>query len=209
MLTLFHSPGTCSLGIHCLLEEIGAPYELRLVDVTKGQQHSPDFVAVNPKSKVPALNREQGGLLTEWPAIATWLALTHPQTHLLPTDAEGMARALESVDYVVATVHMQGFTRIFKPDHFSTNEADHPAIREKGRQIFEKGLASFNEKLGDHAYLGGDEPSIADFALFYIEFWRVMRMKLELPAHLAGHFTRMKQRPAVARALAQEGFAQA
>ena len=207
MLTLFHSPGTCSLGIHCLLEEIGAPYDLRLVDVTKGQQHSPEFVAVNPKSKVPALNREQGGLLTEWPAIATWLALTHPETHLLPTDAEGMARALESVDYVVATVHMQGFTRIFKPDHFSTNEADHPAIREKGRQIFEKGLASFNDKLSDAPYLGGEHPSIADFALFYIEFWRVMRMKLELPTHLAGHFMRMKHRPGVARALAQEGFA--
>ncbi len=207
MLTLFHSPGTCSLGIHCLLEEVGAPYELHLVDVTKGQQHSPEFVSVNPKSKVPALNREQGGLLTEWPAIATWIALAHPQKHLLPLDAEGMARTLESVDYVVASLHMQGFTRIFKPDHFSANADDHPAIREKGRQIFEKGLASFNEKLGDQAYLGGDEPSIADFALFYIEFWRVMRMKLELPAHLAGHFARMKQRPGVSRALAQEGFA--
>ena len=207
MLTLFHSPGTCSLGIHCLLEETGAPYELRLVDVTKGQQYGPDFVAVNPKSKVPALNREEGGLLTEWPAIATWLALTNPEKGLLPADAEGMARTLESVDYVVASLHMQGFTRIFKPDHFSPNEADHPAIREKGRQIFEKGLANFNEKLGGSAYLGGDHPSIADYALFYIEFWRVMRKKLELPANLAGHYNRMRQRPGVARALAQEGFA--
>ena len=144
--------------------------------------------------------------MTEWPAIATWLALTHPETHLLPTDAEGIARTLESVDYVVASLHMQGFTRIFKPDHFSPNEADHPAIREKGRQIFEKGLASFNDKLGGDAYLGGERPSIADYALFYLEFWRVMRMKLELPANLAGHFTRMKQRPGVARALEQEGF---
>jgi hypothetical protein len=57
MNTLFHSPGTCSLGIHVLLEEIGAPYELALIDVTKGKQHQPDYLAINPKSKVPALQR--------------------------------------------------------------------------------------------------------------------------------------------------------
>ncbi len=54
---LFHSPGTYCLGVHVLLEEIGAPYELALVDVTKGKQHRPDYVAVNPKAKVPALQR--------------------------------------------------------------------------------------------------------------------------------------------------------
>lgn len=56
---LFHSPGTCSLGVHVLLDDIGAPYELALFDLTKGKQQQPDYVAVNPKAKVPALQRAE------------------------------------------------------------------------------------------------------------------------------------------------------
>ena len=206
MNTLFHSPGTCSLGIHILLEEIGAPYELTLIDVTKGKQYQPDYLAINPKSKVPALQRADGSLLTEWPAIAAWLALSNPDKNLMPTDPEGLARTLEAVDYIISTVHMHGFTRLWLPIHFSPNEADHPAIREKGRQIFEKGLAHFNAQLEGRDYLGGESPSIADAALFYVTFWKVNRMKQEPPPNLAAHYARMCQRPAVARALQMEGL---
>jgi glutathione S-transferase len=207
MNTLFHSPGTCSLGIHILLEEIGAPYELTLIDVTKGKQHQPDYLAINPKAKVPALKRADASLLTEWPAIAVWLALSNPDKNLLPSDPEGLARTLEAVDYIIASVHMHGFTRLWLPIHFSPNEADHPAIREKGRQIFEKGLAHFNTQLEGRDYLGGASPSIADAALFYVTFWKVNRMKQDPPPNVAAHYARMCQRPAVARALQMEGLA--
>lgn len=155
---LYHSPGTCSLGVHCLIEEVGAPYELVKIDLMKGQQHSGEYTAVNAKSKVPALLREDGSLLTEWPAIATWLALTHPEKGLLPTDAEGLARTLEHVDYIVATLHMQGFTRIWRPDHFASSEAEQEVVRKKGRDIYEKGLAHFEAKLDGRDYLGGKPP---------------------------------------------------
>ena len=206
MNTLFHSPGTCSLGIHILLEEIGAPYELTLIDVTKGKQHQPDYLAINPKAKVPALQRGDGSLLTEWPAIAVWLALSNPDKKLLPSDTEGLARTLEAVDYIISTVHMHGFTRLWLPIHFSPNEADHPAIREKGRQIFEKGLAHFNAQLEGLDYLAGETPGIADAALFYVTFWKVNRMKQEPPPNVAAHYARMCQRPAVIRALQMEGL---
>ena len=203
---LFHSPGTCSLGIHILLEEIGAPYELTLIDVTKGKQHQSDYLAINPKAKVPALQRGDGSLLTEWPAIAVWLALSNPDKKLLPSDTEGLARTLEAVDYIISTVHMHGFTRLWLPIHFSPNEADHPAIREKGRQIFEKGLAHFNAQLEGRDYLAGENPGIADAALFYVTFWKVNRMKQEPPPNVAAHYARMCQRPAVVRALQMEGL---
>jgi glutathione S-transferase len=206
MTTLYHSPGTCSLGIHLLLEEIGKPYQLELVDLTKGMQHKPEFVAVNPKSKVPALKRDDGSLLTEWPAIAVWLALTNPEKKLLPSDAEGMARTLETVDYVVASVHMQGFTRMWMPQHFSSNEADHPAIKEKGRGVYDKGLAHFNALLGSNDYFGGAQPNIADYAVFYVEYWKVNRLKEELPPNLAAHYQRMRARPAVEKAIKMEGL---
>ena len=75
---LFYSPGACSIGIHVLLEEIGKPYEAQLVNLREGGQFKPDFTAVNPKSKVPTLVRDDGSVLTEYPAIAYWLARTNP-----------------------------------------------------------------------------------------------------------------------------------
>ncbi|MDO9439313.1 MAG: glutathione S-transferase N-terminal domain-containing protein [Beijerinckiaceae bacterium] len=207
MTKLFYSPGSCALGIHVLLEEVGQPYELAKVDLMARQQYEPAFVAVNPKSKVPALVRDDGSVLTEWPAIATWLALTNPGRKLLPTDPEALVRTLESVDYVVATLHMQGFTRVWRPDHFTPTEADYPVVKKKGHEIVEKGLAAFEEKLEGRDYLGGADMSIADAALFYFEFWIDSRLKQAMPKNLAAHYQRMRARPAVAKVLKDEGFA--
>jgi len=203
---LMFSPGACSIGIHLLLEEIGKPYESERVNLMEGAQYKAEFTSVNPKSKVPALVRDDGSVLTEFPAIAYWLARTNPQAHLLPDDAESQARALEAIDYVVATMHMQGFTRIFRPGNFSPNEADADAVKARGREIFEKGLALMDKALAGKDYLVG-QFSIADAALFYVEFWGAARLKLQLPANCAAHYQRMLARPAVQRMLQQEGLA--
>jgi len=71
---LYYSPGACSIGIHVLLEEIGKPYEAVKLNFQEGQQYKPEFTSVNPKSKVPTLQRDDGSVLTEYPAIAYWLA---------------------------------------------------------------------------------------------------------------------------------------
>jgi glutathione S-transferase len=117
---LLFAPGTCSLGIHLLLEEIGKPYETQRVNLQEGAQHKPDFTSVNPKSKVPTLVRDDGSVLTEFPAIAFWLARTNPEAKLPPDDPDGQARALEAMDYVAGTMHPQGFGRIFRPSNFSS-----------------------------------------------------------------------------------------
>ena len=206
---LYYSPGACSLGIHVILEEIGKPYELAKLNLMEGQQHKPDFTAINPKGKVPTLVRDDGSVLTEFPAIAAWLARTNPDKALLPDDVEGQTRALEAMDYVVATLHMQGFSRMFRPANFAPSEADHEAVKARGREIFEKGLKVMGEALGDREYLGGGAFSVADAALFYVEFWAADRMHMELPPRCAAHYGRMKARPAVRKVLADEGFAAA
>ncbi|HUC18452.1 MAG TPA: glutathione S-transferase N-terminal domain-containing protein [Acetobacteraceae bacterium] len=205
---LFYSPGACSLGIHLLLEEIGKPYELSLLPIRNGAQLEPEFTAINPKSKVPTLIRDDGSVLTEFPAIAFWLARTNPEARLLPPDVEGQARALEAIDYAVATIHMQGFTRIVRPENFSPDpaEAEKEKVRARGREIFEKGLALTDKSLNGKRYVVGPF-SIADAALFYVEFWASSRANIALPANCAAHYGRMKARPAVARALEQEGLA--
>jgi glutathione S-transferase len=204
---LYYSPGSCALGIHVLLEEIGKPYELQKVNLAAREQYAPDYVAINPKSKVPALQRDDGSVLTEWPAIASWLALTNADKGLLSTDPETLARTLEAVDYVAASLHMQGFTRIWKPEGFTPNEADHAAVKARGQEIVEKGLKSFDSVLEGRDYVGGEKMSIADAALFYLEFWIVERLKQQLPPNVAKHYARMKARPAVQKVLKDEGLA--
>jgi glutathione S-transferase len=204
MMKLYYGAGACSLGIHLLLEEIGKPFELEKVELAKGVQYEPGYTAVNPKSKVPTLVRDDGSVLTEFPAIAVWLALTNPEKKLLPQDPDGIARCLETMDYIVATLHMQGFTRIFRPGNFAPTQADHEAVKARGREIFEKGLAQIEKGLKGRDYVLGDF-SIADAALFYVERWAT-NAGIALPPNCAAHFERMKARPAVQRALAKEGL---
>ncbi|WP_407521271.1 glutathione S-transferase family protein [Methylobacterium oryzisoli] len=204
-MNLYYSPGACSIGIHVLLEEIGKPYEPRKVSLKDGEQYKPEFLAINPKAKVPTLVRDDGTVLTEFPAIATWLALTNREKQLLPDSPEAIARVLEALDYIVATIHMQGFSRIFRPGNFAPNEADHEAVKAKGREIFEKGLGVMNKALEGRDYVV-DSFSIADVALFYVEFWGAERLKMALPANCAAHYARMKARPAVQKVLQAEGF---
>jgi glutathione S-transferase len=203
---LFYSPNACSLGIHILLREIGQPFELVKTDLHQGAQHTPEFLAVNPKAKVPVLQRDDGGILTEFPAIAFYLARTNPQMHLLPTDLEGEVRALERLDYMVATIHMRGFTRLLRPSLFSTTPGDEDKVRQVGRDIVLQGFANLAPLLGDNPYIMGDF-SVVDCALFYLEFWARTRTDITVPEHLDAHLNRMLTRPAVQQALAAEGLA--
>jgi len=113
--------------------------------------------------------RDDGSVLTEFPAIATWLARKNPEKGLLPSDADAEARAFEAMDYVVSTMHMQGFSRMFRPANYAPTEADHDKVKARGKEIMEKGLAILDKALEGKEYIAG-KFSIADAALFYIEY---------------------------------------
>jgi glutathione S-transferase len=203
---LMYSPGACSIGIHVLLEEIGKPYEAQLVNLREGGQFKPEFTSVNPKSKVPTLVRDDGSVLTEYPAIAYWLARTNPGKKLLPDDVDAQARVLEALDYAVSTVHMQGFSRLFRASNYTPNPADEDKVKERGKELAERGFAVLDKALAGKDYLVGSF-SIADSALFYVEFWGGKRMNMKLPPNCDAHLNRMLARPAVQRVLQQEGLA--
>ena len=201
---LFYSPGACSLGIHVILEEIGAPFELVLSSARDGSLYTPEFMAMNPKSKVPTLMRDDGSVVTEYPAISMWLGRTHPAAKLIPDDVDLEIRMLEAIDYIVATVHMQGFTRIARPARFTEREDDHDAVKATGRGIYLQGMQLLDKQLEGRDWLIGPY-SLADAALLYVEAW-APRAEIELPANCAAHLKRMKQRPAVQRAFRAEGL---
>src|SRR5260370_12969347 len=130
---LYYMPGACSIGIHVLLEKIGKPDDLQKMDGAKQEQYGPEFVKLNPESKVAALQRDDGSVLTEFPAIATWLARKNPEKGLLPSDADGEASALEAMDYAGSTMHMQGFPRKFRPMNYAPTETDHDTLKDRGK----------------------------------------------------------------------------
>lgn len=201
---LYMTPGSCSTGIHILLEEIDIPFEAYLVNLMAGDHNKADFVAINPKSSIPTLVRDDGSVLTEFQAIAYWLARSNPKARLWPDDLENEVRVIETMDYVVGTIHGQGYTRIFTADNFTPNAADHDAIKLRGHEIVAKCFAVMNEALAGKEYVAGNF-SIADAALFYVEFW-ADKIKIELPVNCLAHYQRMLTRPAVQRVLREEGY---
>lgn len=200
---LIYSPGACSLGIHVILEEIGQPFETQRVSTRDGSVHKPEFTAINPKSKVPTLIRDDGSVLTEFQTIAFWLARANPSAGLIPDDLEGQARVLEMLDYICGTIHPQGFTRQFRPVNFARDEADQPRVVAQGKALAEKYLALLADSWKGDEWLLPTGYSVADAALFFMDQW-CGRSGITPPDRITRHQQSMLARPAVQRALARE-----
>ena len=209
---LYWGKHTCAIGIHVLLEEIGRPFTLEEVDVLGQENRGEAFKAVNPKMKVPVLVRDDGSHLTEYGAIATWLALTNPGKALIPENVEDRVRAIEIMDYAVGTLHGQAFGRVFMPTKFEPKDLLHKAglgqssTKAEGLAMVRQGFDILDRQLEGRAYAGGQGFSIADTALFYCERW-APEVGVALPANLAAHLDRMRARPSVRRALEVYGEA--
>lgn len=106
MFALYYTPHTCSLASHIALEDAGAEYELRRIDFSKNEQQSPEYLRVNPKARVPALVTPHG-ILTETPAILTFIAQTFPQAALAPlNDPFAFAELQAFTSYLCSTLHV-------------------------------------------------------------------------------------------------------
>ena len=200
----FYSPNSCAIGIHIILEEIGADYESVGISLADKDQLRPEFQALNPKGKVPTLIRDDGSTLTEFQTIAFWLARMTPEAGLYPDGLEDQTRLMELLDFIVASVHMRGFTFISVAPKFTPNQEAQKDLQAHGRAQADLGFARLAEILGDKDHLLGDF-SLADAALFYLTHW-ALRADVPMPAAIAAHHNRMSDRPAVKRALAAEGM---
>jgi glutathione S-transferase len=200
----YMTPGSCSTGIHIILEELEEVFEAHIVNLPAGDHFAPGYVAVNPKSTIPALVRPDGSVLTEVPAIAYWLGRTRRLGKFWPADVENEIRAIELMAYVAGTVHGQGFARIFAASTFARDPTSHSAVQRQGREIVERCFAILNDAMAGKSYFAG-EFSAADPILFYVEFW-ADKTAIALPANLAAHYGRMLARPAVHQVLREEGY---
>lgn len=200
----YMTPGSCSTAIHILLEELGEAFEAYIVNLSAGDPLKPDYIAINPKSTVLALVREDGKVLTEVPAIAYWIAHAFPRARLRPQDNKIASQLVETMSYIVGTIQGQGFARIFATNSFTRNPADHEAVHELGREIVTKGFAILNAAIAPDGYLAGTY-SAADPILFYVTFW-ADKTDIHTPENLVAHYRRMLTRPAVLHVLREDGY---
>ncbi|MBZ7920808.1 glutathione S-transferase N-terminal domain-containing protein [Ensifer adhaerens] len=202
MLKLFYAPGTCSLASHIALEEAGADYEARRVDFSTAEQTTPDYLAVNPKGRVPALLTDRG-VITETPAILTYIAETHPAANLAPRgDAFAFAQVQSFMNYLCSTVHV-AHAHARRGARWADDPAAHEAMKAKVASNMAACFELIEGKMFEGPFVLGETYSVADPYLFTIAGW--LEPDGVDPARfpkILDHRNRMTARPAVARVLA-------
>jgi glutathione S-transferase len=198
------APGSCTTGIHILLEELDLAFEAWIINIPAGDHLKPDYVAINPKSTIPTFVRDDGAAITDYIAISYWLAISYPRARLLPVGSASAALVMEILSYVVGTVHGQGFARLFTTESFTDNANEHDRVKARGREIVDKAFALLDAQIAASGY-AVEHFSIADPALFYVEFW-ADKLRIPLPPKLQAHYELMRGRPVVQRVLREEGY---
>lgn len=203
MLKLFYAPGACSLAPHIVLEEIGGSHVLERVSLREGAQRSPDYLAVNPKGRVPALATDRG-VLTENPAILAYLAQSFPEARLAPLDDPFLFARMQGFNlFLCATVHV-AFAHAFRPERYADGEDAARAMRAKAPSALADAFAIVEQTFADdRPYILGDNYSVADPYLLVFSRWLAGRGLGSLAGFpkTAGHLERVSRRPAVIRAL--------
>lgn len=199
---LYYSAGSCSLASHIALEESGVAYEAIALDMKARQQLSPEYLAVNPKGRVPALVTDHG-ILTESPAILAYIAQTQPQAKLAPIDDPfGFATAQAFNSYLCSTVHVNHAHGI-RGYRWADDPGALEAMRQKVPQTMSEAFRLIEDRMFAGPWVLGAQYSICDPYLFTLARWLSGdQVDIATFPKVADHFARMQQRPAVRRVMA-------
>ncbi|MDK1384685.1 glutathione S-transferase N-terminal domain-containing protein [Sinorhizobium sp. 8-89] len=202
MLKLFYAPGTCSLASHIALEEVGAAYEARRVDFAKAEQTTPEYLAINPKGRVPALVTDRG-VLTETPAILAYIAQSFPDRRLAPLDEPfAFARLQSFLSYLCSTVHV-AHAHARRGARWADDPAAHEAMKAKVASNMGDCFALIERDMFTGPFVMGEDYTIADPYLFTIANWlEADGVDPERFPKVLDHRNRMVARTAVAKVLA-------
>ena len=208
MYTLYYSPGSCSLIVNCLLEELGVPFEARKVDVEAKEHHGAAYRALNPKGKVPVLVTPDGPL-TECLAIIEYVCDRHDAQHRwLPAPGSwARAKAMERLATLSTEVHNNLANRFFHADAFSDEASVRAAVKASGAQKLTAFFRAEDAMLAKPYWSGGATPDASDLYFMVVARWGrwLEDSALRMP-NIERFFRGMTERPAVVRALAREGI---
>jgi glutathione S-transferase len=207
MLKLYYAPNACSLAPHIALNETGAAYEAVAVDTKGGEQRSPAYLAINPKARVPSLATDRG-ILTEVPVLLGFIARSHPQAKLAPTDSFEFFQMQSFNSYLASTIHIS-FAHIFRPERYGDSEAAKAEMRAKGSKSLLEQFQLVENQLSDgRDWVHGTQYTVSDPYLYVFARWFAREGVGDI-AHLPrikAHRDRMQTRPQVLKTLEQEGL---
>jgi glutathione S-transferase len=199
---LYFSPGACSLSPHIVARELGIELQLEKVDSKEKKVVSTggDYLAINPKGYVPALELDGGGVLTEGPAIVQYLADKKPEAMLAPPNGTlERYRLQEMLGYINSEIH-KTYSPLF-------NRNISPELRDERLAYLRRRYSVIEKQLVNRPYLFGDQFTVADAYLFVVTNWsRAVQLDLSEYPNVLAFQKRVASRPAVVAAMVEEGL---
>jgi glutathione S-transferase len=201
MLTLYHSPGSCALASHIALEEAGAEYRVVKVDLGSGAQRQPDYLAINPKGRVPALATDRG-ILTETPAILAFIAQRFPESRLAPLDDAFAFAEMQAFNaYLCSTVHV-AHAHGRRGSRWASEQSSFDDMKRKVPETMGAAMALIENDMLRGPWIMGDQYTIADPYFYVVSTWlKGDGVDIETLPRIADFKRRMEERPSVKKAL--------
>jgi glutathione S-transferase len=204
MLKLYYAPGTCALASHIALEEAGAAYETVRLNFKTEDQKKPDYLKINPKARVPSLITDRG-IITETPAILIYIAQSFPAAKLATLDDPfALARVQAFNSYLCSTVHVAHAHRP-RGYRWADDPAAIEAMKKKVPQTVGECFALIEREMFEGPWVMGKDYTVCDGYLYTLSQWLAADgVDINKTPKIAGHFKRVGERPAVAKAVAAE-----
>ena len=203
MLTLYYAPGTCALAVHIALIDAGADYRLHRLDFGKTQQREPDYLALNPKGRVPALVTDQG-ILTETPALLAWIAQSYPQAGLAPRDPFAFAQMQAFNAFLASTLHV-AHAHGPRGSRWTDDLSAQAALKAYVPQSVGSAFKLAEDQMLHGPFVLGAQYSIADPYLYTLATWiEGDGVDVASIPRVMAHRAMMQGRPAVIRAQAEQ-----
>ena len=206
---LYYDRAACSLGVRIALEAAGADYEDTRIAIRKGEAQSPEYLAVNPAGRVPALAIPgEAEALSELVAIFSFLADRFPNAGILPASGMARARALSWLSLMATHLHAAGFGPFFRSQRYAAEESVQKLIQAGGVETIADGYRQIEAKLGDSRFAFGGQPGAVDYMMYVYVRWgdaTPVKVRERFPL-LAAHCARVEALPQTQAALAKENL---
>ena len=204
MFKLYYAPGTCARASHIALEEAGASYTAERLDFKNSQQTTPQYLAINPKGRVPSLVTDRG-VLTETPAMLAYIAQMFPRAQLAPLDdpfAFAQVQAFNS--YLCSTLHVAHSHRM-RGYRWADDESSFADMQRKVPQSVGACYALIEREMLRGPWVMGEAYTICDPYLFTLAQWMEDDgVDVSTLPKVVDHRRRMSERSAVRKAIADE-----
>ncbi|WP_105440626.1 glutathione S-transferase family protein [Neorhizobium sp. T25_13] len=203
-LILFYSPGACSLASHIALEETGRPFRPVKTLLSENQHLTPEYLAINPRAKVPALIAPDGRVITENTAILTFIALTSPDAGLFPADILDQTLCISQMAWFSNTPHI--FQRAkFRPYRFVERKEIYDDVRSKAVSSYWESMQEIDGLIAGNEWIMGDRYTVVDpYALVFYGWGRSNGLPMDTLKSFTRHHNQMRERAAVRAALERE-----